>query len=113
MSAYHPSIARRASRESDEPYLYESFTRAYDNEEGQYSRQDCLRLAKQIGTTDMSKIPLSCQDVVKQEMAQRKAWEGASVKDRAQQAIASRSGSIGHHQMQRRLTRITDKQQGR
>lgn len=68
-----------------------------------YSRTDCLRLAKTI--TDLSKVPVSCQEVVKSEMASNKAWEGASHSDRAQHAIAtSRGGGISHHQLQRRLT---------
>lgn len=32
MSAHHPAIARRMSSNSDEPYLYETFTRAFDGE---------------------------------------------------------------------------------
>jgi hypothetical protein len=31
MSAHNPNVARRVSKSSDEPYLYESFTKAYDN----------------------------------------------------------------------------------
>ena len=48
-------------------------------------------MAKTI--TDLSKIPVTCQDVVKSEMASRKAWEGASVNDRAQHVIATVSSN--------------------
>lgn len=107
MSAHHPSIARRMSSKSDEPYLYESFTRAYDDgDKAVYSRTDCLRLAKTI--TDMSKVPVSCAEIVKNELASRKAWEGASHRDRAQHAIATSSGKVGHHQLQRRLTTTSE-----
>lgn len=106
MSAHHPSIARRMSSKSDEPYLYESFTRAYDDDKTVYSRSDCLRLAKTI--TDLSKVPVSCTEIVKNEIAARKAWDGASHRDRAQHAIATSGGKIGHHQLQRRLTTTSE-----
>ena len=37
-----------------------------------YSKNDCLRLAKTL--TDMTQIPVSCKDIVKNEQAMRKAW---------------------------------------
>ncbi len=204
MSAHHPNVARRQSKSSDEPYLYESFTKAYDNgkkpghsegraylldgvgcgggagriegpapshlrsegaaaaidlaradglrgwllfdyspardrlparcagavqssradtdlrparpdpsprppdrrTDGNYTQQDCLRLAKTL--TDMAQVPVPCKEVVQKELAVRKAFEGASVTDRARQAIASRKGSVSHHQLQRRLTRTSE-----
>lgn len=71
-----------------------------------YSRSDCLRLAKTI--TDLSKVPVSCTEIVKNEIAARKAWDGASHRDRAQHAIATSGGKIGHHQLQRRLTTTSE-----
>ena len=71
-----------------------------------YTKSDCLRLAKTI--TDITQVPVPCQEVVKNEQAMRKAFEGATVTDRARQAIASRKGSVSHHQMQRRLTRTSE-----
>jgi hypothetical protein len=59
-------------------------------------------MAKQIVGNDLSKVPASCMEIVKQDLAMRKAWDGASAKDRAQHAIAARSGTMNHHQLQRR-----------
>jgi len=74
--------------------------------DGNYTQQDCLRLAKTL--TDMAQVPVPCKEVVQKELAVRKAFEGASVTDRARQAIASRKGSVSHHQLQRRLTRTSE-----
>jgi hypothetical protein len=71
-----------------------------------FSKTDCIRMAKTI--TDMSKIPISCREIVQQELQVRKAWEGATHKDRAQHAIATSGGKMGHHQLQRRLTTTTE-----
>lgn len=38
----------------------------------QYSKNDCLRLAKTL--TDMTQIPVSCKEVVNNEQKMRKAW---------------------------------------
>lgn len=40
-----PKIARRMSRSSDEPYLYESFTKAYDKGESSSSAYAFVRWA--------------------------------------------------------------------
>jgi len=72
-----------------------------------YSKSECLRIAKQIPEVD--KLPVSCRDIVRRDSQQRKAWEGASAKDRAQHAIATSKGHLGHHQLQRRLTTTTSK----
>lgn len=70
-----------------------------------YSKSDCLRMARSI--PDINKLPVSCREIVKNDAMQRKAWEGASAKDRAQYAIATSKGQPGHHQLQRRLTSTT------
>lgn len=53
-------------------------------------------------------MPAPCKEVVQKEQAMRKAFDGATVTDRARQAIATRKGSISHHQLQRRLTRTSE-----
>lgn len=58
--------------------------------------------------TDLAQVPAPCKEVVEKEVAMRKAFEGATVTDRARQAIAARKGSISHHQLQRRLTRTSE-----
>ncbi|TFJ84389.1 hypothetical protein NSK_004375 [Nannochloropsis salina CCMP1776] len=97
-------LSRKLSRTSDEPYLYESYSK--DNEDGKYTKTDCLRLAKTL--TDLSQVPAPCKEVVQNEQAMRKAFEGATVTDRARHAIAARKGTISHHQLQRRLTSTSE-----
>lgn len=75
-------------------------------EDGKYTKTDCLRLAKTL--TDLSQVPAPCKEVVQNEQAMRKAFEGATVTDRARHAIAARKGTISHHQLQRRLTSTSE-----
>lgn len=46
-------------------------------------------------------------------LGQRKAWEGASTKDRAQHHIATSSGQVNHHKLQRRMTSTSRSSTGR
>lgn len=75
-------------------------------EEGKYTKTDCLRLAKTL--TDLAQVPAPCKEVVQNEQAMRKAFEGATVTDRARHAIATRKGTVSHHQLQRRLTSTSE-----
>jgi hypothetical protein len=102
-----PPILRRHSLSAPSPSSIPSHPTTHQNtEEGKYTKTDCLRLAKTL--TDLSQVPAPCKEVVQNEQAMRKAFEGATVTDRARHAIAMRKGTVSHHQLQRRITSTSE-----
>jgi hypothetical protein len=99
-SCYNPKIARRVTRSSDEPYLYDVY---FKDQSEKMSKKDCLKLAQ--NTADMTKLPVSCQKIMEEHHQMVKAWDGAPVSERSRGALAKESGKLPHHQLQRTITR--------
>jgi len=99
-SVYNPSVARRVTKSSDEPYLYDLY---FKDQDKKLSRNECLKMAH--STVDFKKLPVACQKVMEEHHNMVKAWEGAPVNERARGALAKESGNLPHHKLQRTITR--------
>jgi len=99
-SCYNPTVARRVTKSSDEPYLFDLY---FKDQTQKMSKNECLKLAQT--TSDFNKLPAACQKVMEEHHNMVKAWEGAPVNERARGALAKESGNLPHHKLQRTITR--------